>query len=349
MSSWLSDPEVAVFQQLMTVAQFRGRDGAGVVMAPTSEHKDFGILRTTVCADALVHSEDFAARRKTMDRVSCMIGHARYPTQGGLTIDDAHPVVSGHIIGVHNGTMKRVHGVAVTPTDHDTVMFYDAVAKVGIEEAIKTSDGEYCFVWVDKKDFTINFLRNDKRPLYFGHYDNQTGTVYWSSEPSMLFFVLGRRAASKQQVVIRTLPENTLYRVRLGTTRLLDSKTIKPDSTFVYTPPPSNLPIVRPTQTQPTVLDTAFAEAAKKTGTVEAADVHVQYGPDKQYLTTYPKLKHLLNNGCCVCGNPQTYNHDFKSGRVHFVNEDMLVCSGCVARDPTMFAILKQSSGRAIH
>jgi hypothetical protein len=358
MSSWLSDPEVLMFQQLMTVAQFRGRDGAGVAMAPTTRNKEYGVVRTTGTADDLVHSATFENKLKEMIKASCLIGHARYPTQGGMTIADAHPVIAGHIIGVHNGTMKKVAGQTVTPTDHDTVMFYDSVCRIGIEETVKSSAGEYCFVWADKNDFSLNFLRNSKRPLYFGHYSDNTATIYWSSEPQMLYFVLGRRAGSKQEVIIRSLPEDTLYKFTLGTTKIKETKTIKPEAAnsnggpFVYTAPENRplVPIIRQSQRtgSQTVVDAAFTSAIKPRGVPEA-EVHVQYGPEKQYIATFPKLKGLLNAGCMVCSDPLDYNSDFKSGKVHFVNEDMAVCDACVKRDPTMYAILKQSAGRAIH
>jgi predicted glutamine amidotransferase len=357
MSSFLIESEIKTFRDLMALAQFRGRDGSGVIFAPNNSNQSFFTLRSTMNADYLVNCEEFDKYLKDIQRPGALIGHARYPTSGGYDLDDCHPVTAGHIIGVHNGTMTKINGKAVGKDDHDSKLLFAAIAEHGIDTVIKNSAGAYAVVWVDKKDFTLNFLRNKDRTLYFGHHENNYGTIYWSSEIGMLEFVLARKDSRK--IVIKTLPENHLLKFTLGTTQIRDTRTVAPEvspnnnNVYRYTPPEQrsrrgSVPGIAQNPKN-TVMDAAFADAAAKRGSPEAGEIHVQYGDKCQYVASKAQFELLLNNGCCVCGNPADYMFDFKQKKTHFINNDMWMCDDCVKRDPTTHHILCNSAGRAIH
>lgn len=195
MSNSLTTNEVGIFKDLLNVASLRGSQGAGVavVQTPFSKNISIEILRTKHIAGALAYSPEFEELVKP--RVSTLIGHARLPTKGGLDLDAVHPHRSAHITGVHNGTMHRVAGHDVKEGESDSALLFKAISEVGIKEAIKESSGAYALVWADEREGTINFLRNNWRPLYFknvGWGEKNINTLYWSSEQEMLDFVLSR-------------------------------------------------------------------------------------------------------------------------------------------------------------
>jgi hypothetical protein len=52
--------------------------------------------------------------------------------------------------------------------------------------------GAWALTWYDKLDGTLNFLRNDKRPLYYCYSEDKC-TIAWASELDMLSYALRRR------------------------------------------------------------------------------------------------------------------------------------------------------------
>jgi hypothetical protein len=193
MSSTLSNHEVGVFRGLLNIASFRGTQGSGVIVNQREKSQNtVRSLRTVGISGHLAYgSEKFDELVKL--RVNTLIGHARFPTKGGVDLKACHPHRSEHIIGVHNGTMWKVGGEDVKDQS-DSKMLFESFAKNGVIETIKESEGAYALVWIDEKDQTINFLRNGQRTLFFKNFgwSSNINTLYWSSEKEMLDFVCGR-------------------------------------------------------------------------------------------------------------------------------------------------------------
>jgi hypothetical protein len=195
MSNSISYNEEAMFKDLLNVSSLRGSEGSGCIISQASVLKRnpaIRAIRTKGISGQLAYSDELNALLK--GRINCLIGHARWPTKGGVDIAAVHPHRSGHIIGVHNGTMTRVGGVDVKSDMSDSAMLFDSFARNGVEETIKESDGAYALVWVNEQDQTINFLRNGLRTLYFRNYgwNKNINTMYWASEREMLDFVAPR-------------------------------------------------------------------------------------------------------------------------------------------------------------
>src|SRR5690606_12530726 len=53
----------------------------------------------------------------------------------------------------------------------------------------------YALVWVDLKEKTLNFVKNNKRPLNFTYLYNRS-TLLWSSQREMIDFVFDRRSTT---------------------------------------------------------------------------------------------------------------------------------------------------------
>jgi hypothetical protein len=131
----------------------------------------------------------------TVNSTVLALGHTRAPTIGAVTKENAHPFSFSNVIGVHNGT---IHGDFPLRKDFDTdsEALYALINSVGIEEALKEVDkfatSAYSLVFYDRKLKTLNFVRNDKRPMFLAWKD-QKNTLFWASEMGMSNFVLNRR------------------------------------------------------------------------------------------------------------------------------------------------------------
>jgi predicted glutamine amidotransferase len=214
MSSILSDAEKDAFKSLLNIASFRGRDGSGVATVSDTPYRkataDVRTLKSKLISSWLAYSPELEELMKKPTAIA--VGHARWPTKGGVDLKSVHPHRSKHIVGVHNGTMFDICGEKVGDKQSDSAMFFDAIAEKGIEEAWKTSYGAAALVFIDEEQQTINFIRNSGRPLHFRHYGWQknTSTMYWASEPQMLDFVMPRHFHTQNHWGTY-LPENILF------------------------------------------------------------------------------------------------------------------------------------------
>lgn len=240
MSSSLTNVELDMFKDLLNVASLRGAQGSGVAVVANHYTRGPSIqtLRTKHIAGSLAYSAEL--NELFQARVCAVIGHARFPTKGGLEEKAVHPHRVGHITGVHNGTMHRVAGQDVKDQS-DSAMLFKAIAEVGIEEAIKESSGAYALVWADEKEGTLNFLKNVARPLFFkniGWGDKNINTLFWSSEQEMLDFIF-KRSHRQNNTWDTYLPNDTLFKYPLDVNHLIRPVEVKKD--------------VRPTPPRPVV------------------------------------------------------------------------------------------------
>lgn len=234
MSSTVSWQEENMFKDLLNISSVRGSDGSGVIVSQVGPymkpHPAIRSLRTTEISGKLAYSGELAELLKP--RVNAIIGHARWPTKGGMDLASCHPHRAEHILGVHNGTMHIVNGEKVKDKS-DSVMLFESFAKVGIEETIKESEGAYALVWIDENDQTLNFLRNEQRTLYFKNigWQKNINTVFWASEQPMLDFVFAR--TFKGENTWNTyLPPNKWFKYPLNVGHRIEtvgaSKEVKP-------------------------------------------------------------------------------------------------------------------------
>lgn len=214
MSSFLSGPEVGMFEDLLTVSNLRGSIGAGMI----GVGKDETIWRHKTLYNGinLFQSKQYntLTSLKPDQKLFCMIGHTRQPTKGGIDIDAVHPHDTPDIIGVHNGTMTNVNGKFLKHEESDSAAVFQALSDTAAKDFVNKSSGAFALVWVDKRDFTLHFMRNGQRPLWFAHIygDIKNGgngsTILWASERLMLEFILRRRSFHDETMRIEELPED---------------------------------------------------------------------------------------------------------------------------------------------
>lgn len=232
--------EVNRFRDLYTVAQLRGDDGAGMFVVPRAGpnkpvplNGKHGIktARTTWSSGHLVTTKEF------YDAIKCdasiMVGHARQPTRGGSTLEMVHPHRAGHIIMVHNGTMNYVNGNSLKTGESDSKAICRALFEGDPQKFVQNSYGAYALIWVDLEKQTLNFLRNDERPLWFCEekdtmVNGQVTTLWWASEPWMMTMTLSRYPSyNKDKMRVFQLPKNEHWSFPLDVDYFLNEATVE--------------------------------------------------------------------------------------------------------------------------
>jgi len=181
-----------MFTDLLVVDSIRGMHSTGVAFISRYKLDSNKVLKCVGPATNLVLTKEYeeTARKSAM----CIIGHNRYATKGEITVDNAHPFQFEHIIGAHNGTLdyqawKCLYENEKYGTDSQAV--YSHLNQYGLRETVDQLQGAWALTWYDQRDHTLNFLRNEKRPLHYAYSKDHT-TIVWASEYSMLEFIMAR-------------------------------------------------------------------------------------------------------------------------------------------------------------
>lgn len=185
MAGKLNASHDAVFNNLLTVCQLRGRDATGVIRVKTSNEWNFA--KRVGTPELLIDSKSYD--REIMNGLSkVLIGHCRAKTVGQNITRNAHPFDFENVIGVHNGTLRgHYQHEGWTDMEVDSELLYYHINKYGVDEAISSfdEDGAWALSYWNKEDKTLNFIRNKERPLYFTH-SKDLDILLWASEAWML-------------------------------------------------------------------------------------------------------------------------------------------------------------------
>lgn len=180
-----------VFTELLVVDSFRGMHSTGMA-AVRRFQSEINLLKRVGPTHFLLQEPDYKTYLGYPTKA--LIGHNRHATIGAHTIDNAHPFQFSNIVGAHNGTLekhstKRLYQHDQFGTDSEAI--FSHMNQFGVEATIENLEGAWALTWFNKEENTINFLRNDRRPLYYT-YSKSRETLLWASEESMLRYVLSR-------------------------------------------------------------------------------------------------------------------------------------------------------------
>lgn len=183
--------EFDYFERLLFISVFRGQDSTGVIrLNPNATYKS----RKSILASPEFLSDpssDIVRDVKELPRPISLLGHTRAATKGAVSLKNAHPFTFENVIGMHNGTIHtQFKGRKDFETDSEAL--YKLINDDGLESAlneIQAWDTAYALQFIDKKNKTLNFVRNSKRPLWFTYMYAGT-TLIWASEKEYLKFVL---------------------------------------------------------------------------------------------------------------------------------------------------------------
>lgn len=236
MTDWMVDGDVKIFSELMHLNVLRGWEGAGAAIM-NEACDNVQCVRTTQTGTDLILGQEFKKIIKDGPRKSLILGHCRYPTKGDNVIENVHPFECDHIVGVHNGTFRKIENTWFGKEESDSKAIFEDIAKRGAKAAIKDADGAYALVWIDKRERTLNFLRNNERPLYV--WRSKT-FMAWSSEKDDLEKILSRNGKRYQNSPdITYFAADKHYCIELpGSTpfNFADGGTIKPERSWEHSP-----------------------------------------------------------------------------------------------------------------
>lgn len=193
-SPGICQTDAAMFVQMLHVGALRGMHGTGALAV----EKNGGFYRAKVGGPPhqLFESESWRHMEKFVSDKSIrfMVGHNRYATYGKRITEHAHPFYHGDICLVHNGTLEGAWRKTLpdgNKFDVDSEAICNSIALQGVEKTMKGLRGAWTLVYYNKKDQTLNILRNSKRPLYMCR-NTQWGMLAFASEQEMLYWIAKR-------------------------------------------------------------------------------------------------------------------------------------------------------------
>lgn len=314
LSTGLNRLEIEAFQDLMVVSTLRGNCGSGIVAVPTSGKRSIEIFKHAYqTAAELVFNGD-VVKALNKHNYSLLMGHARQPTKGELTLDHAHPHVLSNIIGMHNGTLSELNGEKLSEKESDSKIFFESMEQYGVEETIKKARGAYAATYINKREETLNFIRNDQRPLYWAQ-PSSIQTLYWASEADFLRLVLKRVYPSYDIKVFKAQPDVLVsFRIRpTGSVGYFEKKELKQEYT--------------------TTTRVANENAAVTT-----------YKTVDGYYVTDQELENTLMGGCVYC-NRQADRSDYRNQRTFWTGPNEYVCYDCATHDEFARDYITQNGG----
>ena len=181
-------------RDLAIITSLRGEHSTGMMTARKKLDGTLGTswIRKVGNPFSLLNDESFSDWAKdNLDNPHCVVGHGRHATKGEVTNENAHPFDLGDIIFLHNGTIRN--GVTLEKGKTDSEAVGKSFLKIGVQETLKKIQGAYVFIWIDKRDDTLNIIKNNERPLNFVE---RNGFTMFASEKAMLELILSRDTPS---------------------------------------------------------------------------------------------------------------------------------------------------------
>lgn len=198
----------SIIRKLLILDFFRGPDSTGLAAIRTS-----GDVKMAKVANDPITLFGMTKFTEAMNgnASKVFLGHNRAATRGKVNNGNAHPFHYDHIVGAHNGTLNystvvRLEDALGEKFDVDSMALFAAIAKLGIadtmdmlEEGREGSSGAWALSWYDDKENSLNFLRNQHRPLWYA-YSEELDRLYWASESPMITAACALQGSSKLYV-----------------------------------------------------------------------------------------------------------------------------------------------------
>lgn len=195
----LTGLEEKAMQTLLILDSIRGTDSTGVAVVPRVQNADVKIAKQVGNPFELFDHPSYTKAFAGANRV--VIGHNRYGTRGQVSRKNAHPFDFDSIVGAHNGTLTSKHKlIDHLQFDVDSANLFHHINENGLHSALEHLEGAWALTWWDKIEETMNFLRNNERPLFLARNKENT-CIFWASEKWMLEVALPRHRISIDNII----------------------------------------------------------------------------------------------------------------------------------------------------
>ena len=185
------------FKQALLVDSIRGMDSTGVAAV---DIKGKLSIKKQACVSANFITQKNVESFITDHENVLLCGHNRAATKGSIDNKSAHPFRHGDITMFHNGTLwdwKDLEGDRKFDIDSEAIAY--SLSINGVIKTLEKVDGAYALVWYDEKRDSLNFARNEDRPLHIATIKNSTSMLY-ASEKGMIEWLAARNNIELEEI-----------------------------------------------------------------------------------------------------------------------------------------------------
>lgn len=211
--------DIDFLEDLSIVSMLRGTHSTGVWKSSSFGKKPSSLARhnTDVIGAFGVNPTLLGDIQNTV-----FMSHVRHATVGDISEDNVHPFEYDDFVACHNGTLVDPEYNDKDSQLTDSQQFFDKLDSVYKENKGSLQDtladllssldpkSAYAMTVYCKKDDSVLFVHNSKRPLAFAHSDVRK-VMYYASEADMLEWLLVRNGVSYSEVL--RVAENKVLRL----------------------------------------------------------------------------------------------------------------------------------------
>lgn len=201
-----------VFRQMLIVGSLRGPHSTGFFSAKGNNSEVFKLA-----GDPFTVMEHKGFDRLLNKDTNVLVGHNRFATVGKINRQNAHPFDFPNVVGVHNGTLTNKYQL---PDGHqfdvDSEALYNGFDTIGPAQTIAKTRGAWSLVWWDKQAKTLNFLRNNERPMAYCFSEDKK-TLYAASEGHMLLWILTRNGVKHTPINVTNVNNHYSLHIKEST------------------------------------------------------------------------------------------------------------------------------------
>jgi hypothetical protein len=334
--------EIDNLKTLGMISSLRGRDSTGLLFGNGGKFTGIkqGIMKDVLPAPEMLWSYEVDKSIKDF-KPYLIAGHCRDATIGEVNQANAHPFRHKHIRGMHNGTVTALAPPKELAHEYtDSRVIIEGIADKGLEATLDLcKDGAYALVWTDSNNGTLNFIRNNKRTLFY--VKSKGNCLYWASERAMLRFMIDRCYGQFDDIVF--CEDDVLYTFKLGVSPVDPVKTSmkKPvvvtpskydDLEEVYDPILGRTTYRKKTTKFKPINDNVVKFVKDNVGEIfkdiEDKDAPKTYAGYRGEEYTMREAHRMLGNGCSGCG---AVCDEFD--KAHWFNHDQYLCGDCTKDD----------------